>query len=144
MVRWIAEGNPEVLFSVNTRDSVVALTLDDGPHPALTPKILDTLAKYDAHATFFVMGSHIAGNESILRRIIAEGHELGSHMVNATPSVLLSPDEFDDQLQQVGARLAVFDTVQWFRPTSGWFNGRTLRQVRAHGYETALGSKRSR
>lgn len=58
---------------------VVALTFDDGPSPANTPQILDILAKYKAKATFYVIGGSIPGNEAILKRALAEGHEIGNH-----------------------------------------------------------------
>lgn len=57
----------------------VALTFDDGPRSGLTTKVLDLLAKYDAKATFYILGRSIAGNEEILKRQVAEGHELGNH-----------------------------------------------------------------
>eukprot|EP00959_Pyramimonas_sp_CCMP1952_P001635 33623-Pyramimonas_sp.AAC.1 len=49
---------PEVVFSVSTREKLVALTIDDGPHPAVTPGLLETLAHFDVKATFFIIGSH--------------------------------------------------------------------------------------
>jgi cellulose synthase/poly-beta-1,6-N-acetylglucosamine synthase-like glycosyltransferase/peptidoglycan/xylan/chitin deacetylase (PgdA/CDA1 family) len=57
----------------------VALTFDDGPDPEWTPKILDLLGRYDAHATFFVIGSKVNEHPELTRRIAAEGHELGVH-----------------------------------------------------------------
>ncbi len=57
----------------------IALTFDDGPDPRWTPKILDLLAAHQAKATFFVLGSRVNEYPEITRRILAEGHELGSH-----------------------------------------------------------------
>ncbi|OLB81171.1 MAG: bi-functional transferase/deacetylase [Actinobacteria bacterium 13_2_20CM_2_71_6] len=57
----------------------VALTFDDGPDPEWTPKILDVLARYRAHATFFEIGSHVNEHPEISRRILAAGHEIGAH-----------------------------------------------------------------
>jgi len=56
----------------------VALTFDDGPSD-LTGAVLATLARYEARATFFVVGAEIPGRERLLRRAVAEGHELGNH-----------------------------------------------------------------
>ncbi|WP_354700746.1 hypothetical protein DSM112329_01033 [Paraconexibacter sp. AEG42_29] len=56
----------------------IALTFDDGPSP-YTPKILDILRKERVPATFFVQGDHVAGSEAVLRRMLAEGHMIGSH-----------------------------------------------------------------
>jgi len=59
--------------------SAVVLTLDDGPGSELTPAILDILAARRLKATFFVLGRNIPGREDLLRRVAAEGHEIGSH-----------------------------------------------------------------
>ena len=57
----------------------VALTFDDGPSPRCTPRLLDGLAEYGARATFFVVGCQTVKNPDIVRRIAAEGHQVGNH-----------------------------------------------------------------
>ncbi|MGI5179416.1 bifunctional polysaccharide deacetylase/glycosyltransferase family 2 protein [Dactylosporangium sp. CA-152071] len=57
----------------------VALTFDDGPDPRWTPLILDALRRHHARATFFVVGSRVNQHPDLVRRIVAEGHELGVH-----------------------------------------------------------------
>jgi cellulose synthase/poly-beta-1,6-N-acetylglucosamine synthase-like glycosyltransferase/peptidoglycan/xylan/chitin deacetylase (PgdA/CDA1 family) len=59
--------------------NAVALTFDDGPDPQWTPKILDVLARHHAHATFFVIGSKVNEYPELVRRILAEGNEVGVH-----------------------------------------------------------------
>ncbi len=61
------------------RDPVVALTFDDGPDPVVTPRVLDLLAAHRAHATFFVLGERAAQHPDVIRRIVAEGHSIGTH-----------------------------------------------------------------
>jgi cellulose synthase/poly-beta-1,6-N-acetylglucosamine synthase-like glycosyltransferase/peptidoglycan/xylan/chitin deacetylase (PgdA/CDA1 family) len=58
-------------------DRTVALTFDDGPDPAWTPKILDVLREHGVHATFFVTGTSAIRHPELLRRMAAEGHEIG-------------------------------------------------------------------
>jgi peptidoglycan/xylan/chitin deacetylase (PgdA/CDA1 family) len=68
--------------SVTTRRmpaKTIALTFDDGPDPRWTPQILDVLARYHAHATFFQIGSNVNEHPELARRVVAEGHEIGSH-----------------------------------------------------------------
>lgn len=60
-------------------DKVVALTFDDGPDPRVTPRILATLRKYNAKATFFVLGSNVRHYPEVVRQIHREGHALGQH-----------------------------------------------------------------
>ncbi|MEO3780745.1 bifunctional polysaccharide deacetylase/glycosyltransferase family 2 protein [Micromonospora sp. B11E3] len=57
----------------------IALTFDDGPDPRWTPQVLDLLRRHGAHATFFVVGARVNEHPELTRRILAEGHELGSH-----------------------------------------------------------------
>ena len=58
---------------------VVALTFDDGPNPNTTPVALELLKKYNAKATFFMVGRSVAGNEDIIKEVVAEGHQIGNH-----------------------------------------------------------------
>ncbi|WP_233562889.1 bifunctional polysaccharide deacetylase/glycosyltransferase family 2 protein [Micromonospora musae] len=60
-------------------DRTIALTFDDGPDPRWTPQVLDVLRRHHAHATFFVVGARVNEHPELVRRILAEGHEIGSH-----------------------------------------------------------------
>ena len=57
----------------------VALTFDDGPHAKYTPLLLDGLRKRGIHATFFLMGKNIRGNEEIVTQMQRDGHLIGNH-----------------------------------------------------------------
>ena len=68
------------LFRIGSnQDGAVALTFDDGPDPEWTPAILDILKARGVKATFFVVGSEAERHPEIIRRIVAEGHEIGNH-----------------------------------------------------------------
>ncbi len=140
VIRWLARRHPDVLFAIDVREPLVALTIDDAPHPALTPAILDVLAKHRARATFFVIGERVRGNEGTVRRIVEEGHELGNHLMTDTPSIRLSAEVFERQLLETHELLSRFGPVRWFRPGSGWYCRRMLEQIRHSGYRCALGS----
>ncbi|MEH0845134.1 bifunctional polysaccharide deacetylase/glycosyltransferase family 2 protein [Micromonospora sp. CPCC 205711] len=83
--RAVATGGPVLRLDrpepVSRRmpDRTVALTFDDGPDPEWTPRVLDVLRRHHAHATFFVVGSRVNAHPELIRRILDEGHELGSH-----------------------------------------------------------------
>lgn len=57
----------------------IAITYDDGPHPVNTPRLLDILAARNIKATFYVIGNSVNQNPGVLRRTVAEGHEIGNH-----------------------------------------------------------------
>jgi peptidoglycan/xylan/chitin deacetylase (PgdA/CDA1 family) len=62
-----------------TRDRTLVLTFDDGPSETLTPRLLDLLRKYDATATFFMLGRNARQFPHIVDRVIREGHDIGCH-----------------------------------------------------------------
>jgi peptidoglycan-N-acetylglucosamine deacetylase len=141
----LAEAHPEVLFYVETERPLIALTLDDGPDPELTPRILDLLAEHDAHATFFLIGERVPGNEKLLERMRAEGHELGNHLDRDEPSISLTAAQFESQLLHTDSLLTRAGGEgsgggKWCRPGSGWFNERMVDQLAGQGYRLALGS----
>ena len=141
---WVEDNTAdEVLYFVPlpADRKLIALTIDDAPHPDVTPQILDTLREYEARATFFVVGEQVAGNETLLEQIVAEGHELGNHLMRIEPSINKTTAEFEAELLETDALLKQFDTaVSWFRPGSGWYNQDMLQIISQHGYRAVLGS----
>ncbi|MGH8047082.1 MAG: glycosyltransferase [Chthoniobacterales bacterium] len=71
----------------------VALTFDDGPDPEWTPKILDVLRQWHVHATFFLIGENAEQYPELVRRILAEGHEIGSHTYTHPNLALVSTEQ---------------------------------------------------
>src|SRR6202035_6196252 len=57
----------------------LALTFDDGPNPAITPKLLDLLDRYKAPASFFVIGKYLREYPELVRETAARGHIVGNH-----------------------------------------------------------------
>jgi peptidoglycan/xylan/chitin deacetylase (PgdA/CDA1 family) len=62
-----------------SKEKVVYLTFDDGPHPVATPWVLDQLKQYNAKATFFCIGNNVLQHNQIYQQIRAEGHAVGNH-----------------------------------------------------------------
>jgi cellulose synthase/poly-beta-1,6-N-acetylglucosamine synthase-like glycosyltransferase/peptidoglycan/xylan/chitin deacetylase (PgdA/CDA1 family) len=107
----VSQGGPVIdarngaVRTVTPPDRTVALTFDDGPDPVWTPQILDVLRKHQVHATFFVVGSAAIENPDLVRRIMAEGHEIGVHTL--THADLGTVDEWRRQLEVQGAQDAI-------------------------------------
>ena len=97
---YLTEKDAELYKKVQEEKhkKVVALTFDDGPNATTTPQALDILAKYKIKATFFVQGKNIAGNESILKRMQSEGHEVGNHSWNHPVLTKLSLEDAKKQI----------------------------------------------
>jgi peptidoglycan/xylan/chitin deacetylase (PgdA/CDA1 family) len=79
---WLKKIYPNRLWNVETKEKVIYLTFDDGPHPVATPFVLDELKKFDAKATFFCIGKNVVDQPAIYKRILEEGHSVGNHTQN--------------------------------------------------------------
>ena len=69
---------PDLIWEIEDGEGVF-LTFDDGPTPGVTEWILATLARYDARATFFVLGKNVELYPDLYRRIVDAGHRVGNH-----------------------------------------------------------------
>jgi len=87
-------------------DGTIALTFDDGPDPTWTPQILDVLRRHGVPATFFVTGVNAASHPALLRRIAAEGHELGNHTTSHSDLGAASRLRADWEIRQTQLVLA--------------------------------------
>lgn len=110
------------------KEKMIALTFDDGPSSATTPQALDILKKYNIKATFFVLGQHVAGNEDILKRMKAEGHEIANHSWSHPNLVTLSADQVKQEIDQTQNAIAsvVGEKPVLLRPPYGSVNQAVL------------------
>jgi peptidoglycan/xylan/chitin deacetylase (PgdA/CDA1 family) len=134
----------DVTWYAKTNNRLIALSFDDGPHPATTPPLLDVLSRHHAHATFFIIGSRVAGNERLVDQIVSSGNEIANHAMFDSPSVLLTARDFERDLLQTHATLSRYAKVSLFRPASGWFTPRMLHVLAAHSYRCVMGTVTTR
>ena len=83
----------------------VALTFDDGPRPGTTDRLLDGLLERDAAATFFVIGEQVRGNEALLRRMAAEGHQIGNHTYSHVRLLKMEKDAVVEEVHKAEVTL---------------------------------------
>ena len=109
----------------------VALTFDDGPSSAYTGKLLDLLKKYDVDVTFFMVGNRIAGCENLLKRMVAEGHELGYHTWNHSYLYEMSASQISEDYNkfQKAVNDACGGEVTLFRAPGGGITDRALETL---------------
>ncbi|MGW7240383.1 glycosyltransferase [Streptomyces sp. NPDC054804] len=102
----ILDGGPVIdtrggrTTSLRIPDHHLVLTFDDGPDPTWTPKVLDVLKKHHAHAVFFVTGTMTSRYPQLVRRMVAEGHELGVHTFSHPDLSYQSKKRIDWELSQ--------------------------------------------
>src|SRR6266481_5147463 len=91
----------KITFSeVNVDGPYIAMTFDDGPHATNTPKLLEMAAKRHIKLTFFVLGECVEQNPDVLRREVAEGHEIGNHSWSHPNLAKLSDDAIHNSCKE--------------------------------------------
>jgi peptidoglycan/xylan/chitin deacetylase (PgdA/CDA1 family) len=73
---------PSYIWKIPSSDKNVYLTFDDGPHPEITPWVLNELEKYNAPATFFCIGKNVEKYREIYNLLLNKGHAIGNHTFN--------------------------------------------------------------
>jgi len=110
---------------------IIALTFDDGPHPKFTPQILDLLNKYEAKATFFVLGKHVQLYPEILSKLITEGHDVGNHTFTHIDVRRSSYTKIKEEFENTQS--IIFQTAgkkpSLFRPPFGFLSEYTLQVI---------------
>jgi peptidoglycan/xylan/chitin deacetylase (PgdA/CDA1 family) len=102
---------------------VLHLTFDDGPKQGFTMRLLDVLAANDARASFFLLGEQIERYPDVVRRMVAEGHQLGNHSYDHARFTRIPHAQQLAQIDRTEALLTAFDGKREhrFRPPSGSF-----------------------
>lgn len=116
----------------DVKDTIIALTFDDGPNPEFTPKVLELLKKYNAKATFFCIGKQVEKHPEILKQIIAEGHIIGNHSyVHSNNYGFLSTRKVISDLEKNQQLIENITNlkVQFFRPPFGVTNPNIAKAV---------------
>ncbi len=135
-----------VIYRGPARGRAVSLTFDDGPDPAVTPALLELLAKHGASAAFFVTGRRAAARPDLVRMILERGHEIGNHSYNHSPLLMFrSTDAIRKEIagtQEALARLGV--TPLAFRPPVGVTGPRLWRPLLESGMFCVNFSRRAR
>ncbi|MFI9816510.1 polysaccharide deacetylase family protein [Saccharothrix variisporea] len=106
---------------VRTTEKVVALTFDDGPHPAGTRALLDSLKRKDVRATFYVTGRELSEHPDLGKAIADAGHELGNHSYHHERMVFVTPAFVADEVERTDDRIRAtgYQGEITFRPPNG-------------------------
>jgi len=118
----------------------VALTFDDGPHPAYTPKLLDILDRYGVKATFFVVGMMARRYPKLVEEEAARGHVVGNHTYHHIDLTKVSDEQIADEIQRcdVVLRRILGRQPRFFRPPGGDYNARVAQISQSIGHTMVL------
>ena len=153
-VRGPVPRNPDMSFSadfsgkgglsfsrVPVSGKYIAMTFDDGPHPSNTPRLLDILRARNIKATFYVIGRNVDLYPQIVRRCVAEGHEIGNHSYTHRLLSKLSDSEIREDLARCRDAVGRAAGIQprTLRPPYGGLLQRQREMVHAEfGYPTIM------
>lgn len=119
MAGRIVRGLMGNLVSVETREPIAALTFDDGPDPEFTLQLLNTLKRYHAHATFFMVGENARQHPEIVQQVVADGHAVGNHSWDHPSFPLISAPERRRQIRRCASVIDPHGGLRLFRPPYG-------------------------
>ncbi len=136
-----SQGFGRTFIGARGSDRLLALTYDDGPNTAWTPKLLEILHKHGAKATFFSIGHYAAEQPALLREVAAAGHAIGNHTYNHVTMALHTDDTIREELRRTteaiedaGVEMAQVQGRRLMRPPYGRRRPGTLRVLREEGY----------
>jgi len=115
----------------------VALTFDDGPNPAVTPRLLDLLDKQGVRATFFLIGRFVRACPELAREVAGRGHCIGNHTDTHPNLIWLSRARIAGELGRCHEAIAQSTGskgTRWMRPPYGYRGPQLNAVVRSHGY----------
>lgn len=130
-LRWIY---PHALWRMDKREKAVYLTFDDGPIPEATPFILDTLERFGAKATFFMVGDNAQKYPHLLAEVKARGHRIGNHTYNHIGGLRWWSWLY---LANVVRANKILKT-DLFRPPHGWMKIMQYRVLRHCGFRVVM------
>ena len=128
----------------DTSQPVIYLTFDAGYENGFTGQILDTLAKHDVSAAFFLVGNYLEKNPDLVRRMAAEGHTVGNHTLHHPDmSKLTDSTAFEQELTGLEERYREItgqELPKFYRPPQGVYSEENLEMAQELGYKTVFWS----
>jgi peptidoglycan/xylan/chitin deacetylase (PgdA/CDA1 family) len=133
---------PKRIVSGNTKEKVVALTFDDGPHEGFTESLIRTLVADSVKATFFFIGRNVQRSPHLARLAADRGFEIGNHSMNHLRIWELGESEVGHEVKMAQDAIVAATGVRprWFRPPGGIVTPALQRALDANGLSLALWS----
>jgi len=131
MVTWLF---PNRVWQIPTAQKEIFLSFDDGPHPKITPMVLDMLATHGAKASFFCIGDRVKRFPGIYQRIVDEGHAIGNHTFHHLNGWKTNDADYLTNITE--AALCIDSRL--FRPPYGRIKGSQARAIVAKGFKTIM------
>lgn len=127
-----AGGKADKVEEGGSHEKLLALTFDDGPHPAYTKKLLDGLRERGVKASFFLVGENIEGNEELVRQMEKDGHLIGTHCYSHVDLTKKTAEDACNDILKTNEliRAITGSTPEYIRPPFGIWNDELEECVR--------------
>ena len=116
----------DFLWKIDTDEKVIYLTFDDGPHPVITPWIIDLMNKYDAKGTFFLIGDAVSKNPDLYQLYKTNGHQVGNHTFTHIKGWQSRKKNYLKEITQCSEVVE----SSLFRPPFGQINLQSIREIK--------------
>jgi len=126
---WLKKIYHSYKWQVDTQEKELFLTFDDGPHPTITPFVLQQLKEYNALATFFCIGNNVAKYPDVYMQVLNLGHSVGNHTYDHLNGWKTNNDTY---FKNVTAAGTVIDS-SLFRPPYGRIRSSQAKQIKKTG-----------
>jgi peptidoglycan/xylan/chitin deacetylase (PgdA/CDA1 family) len=145
LYRFLKPLFPDCLWSGSSTSRKIALTFDDGPHPAYTLPLLEVLERHQVKGSFFWLGNCVQRNPEIAKTVYEQGHYLGLHGYDHQSFPVLSPQQLRESLRKTQKAIAAAcdidgEQVRDVRPPNGLFTPPILRQLSQERYRVVMWS----
>ena len=140
---WIQKFLPSFTYRKIVEEKVIFITFDDGPIPEVTPWVLETLAQFNAKATFFCVGENISKHTTIFKSIISAGHAIGNHTYHHLKGLKNSNERYLKNIiaceQEINSHhFNNIHSPKLFRPPHGRLSFAQAKNIKAMHYEIIL------
>lgn len=116
---------PNLIWEVKTKEKEIFLTFDDGPHPAITPWVIDILKEFNALATFFCVGENVCNFRETFDHTLSNGHSVGNHSYNHVKGWNTSDIKYIENINKASELIK----SQLFRPPYGRIKPSQIRKL---------------
>ncbi len=126
---WLKKIYPSYTWHIPTKEKILYLTFDDGPHETATPFVLDELEKYNAKATFFCIGKNVTAYPLIYKRIEEEGHRTGNHTQHHLNGWKVKDEAYINDITEASRHIS----SRLFRPPYGRIKRKQAKLLQKEG-----------
>jgi peptidoglycan-N-acetylglucosamine deacetylase len=131
---WMKKLYPGCVWDMPVKEKTLYLSFDDGPHPTITPFVLEQLKKYNAKATFFCIGENVAKYPEVFQQVIDDGHAVGNHTFHHINGWKTDDETYLNDIKEAGQYIS----SKLFRPPYGRITRSQIKQLSSVHYPLSI------